>query len=459
VKCDFDVAVIGGGPAGCALAASLARRGRSVAVFERTHFDTRRPGETFGGELEPLLRALGAWDAFTVLPWVPFRSVCSAWGAPELAERASLTNPFGDGFHVDRARFDAMLARVTEASGAALRTGTGRCAIQRTEQGFRVQPRRGEAAAVRFLVDASGRGATATAALIPGQRWVACDRLVALVGRFSGTETSPGDLLIEAAEDGWWYSSPQPDGTRVVVFLTDSDLVPAGRRHALTTWWLAALARTRHTALPRDGPTFTGPLRIVRADSGCLVPDRAPGFCAVGDAAIALDPLAGDGVARALRSGLEAAEAVDGALSGSPLAGSSTAERFASALERRARYYQMERRWPGAPFWLRRQPPDWTTAAITLDPATQLHWDGKHAGRDLLARVEALLPPRAIAATLDLLRTPQPAHAALRLLHTLAPLGDRRLLIGLQLLVEHTKLETAVPADLLHPAHLGREES
>jgi flavin-dependent dehydrogenase len=448
--------VIGCGPAGSALAASLARRGRSVAVFERSNFATPRPGETFGGELEPLLRALGAWEEFTVLPTVPFRSVCSAWGAPELAERASLTNPFGDGFHVDRARFDAMLARVAEASGASLRTGTGRCAIERTEEGFRVRPGRGDAAVARFLVDASGRGATATAALVPGRRWVACDRLVALVGRFTGPGAAPTDLLIEAAEDGWWYSSPQPDGTRVIIFLTDSDLVPAGRRDAITAWWLAALSRTQHTAAQREGLTLTGALRIVRAESGYLVPDRVPGFCAVGDAAMALDPLAGNGVARALRSGLEAAEAIDHALSSSPLAGSQTAQRFVNALERRARYYQMEGRWTTAPFWLRRQPPDWTTAAITLVPTALLHWDGTPPGRDALARVETLLPPRAIAATLNLLHTPQPAHAALRLLHTLAPLGDRRLLVGLQLLIEHAELECIAGADLVHPGSAVR---
>ncbi len=53
-----------------------------------------------------------------------------------------------------------------------------------------------------------------------------------------------------------------------------------------------------------------------------------------------------------------------------------------------------------------------------------------------MAPIEALLPRRAIAAALELLAAPQPAHAVLSRLRQAAPLDDLRLLVGLQLLVE-----------------------
>jgi hypothetical protein len=50
--------------------------------------------------------------------------------------------------------------------------------------------------------------------------------------------------------------------------------------------------------------------------------------------------------------------------------------------------------------------------------------------------VEALLPPRALKRLLEALAAPRAAHEAMTLLRALAPIGDRRLLVGLQLLVE-----------------------
>jgi len=353
----YDVAVIGGGPAGSAVAAALANRGRRVAVFERSRFEPLRIGETLGAEIQPLLRALGAWDDFVALPQLPFRIVRSAWGSSRLAERASITNPFGDGFHIDRAAFDLMLARVAERAGATLRIGSGLCTVTAHNAGFRIHPPRGQHVDAGFVVDASGRGAPATSSLPNRGRWISCDRLVGVVGRLAPSSGDPG-LLIEASEDGWWYVAPQPDRTAVVALMTDSDLTPAGDRAELATRWHTALARTEHTWSLIRNATLVDPLRIVRAETGYLDSDRAPGFCAVGDAAMALDPLGGTGVARALRSADEAADAIDRALGGSPLAPSTVAERFAHDLDRRARYYMLERRWPTAPFWARRQPPE-----------------------------------------------------------------------------------------------------
>jgi hypothetical protein len=54
----------------------------------------------------------------------------------------------------------------------------------------------------------------------------------------------------------------------------------------------------------------------------------------------------------------------------------------------------------------------------------------------VLAPIEALLPRRALSAALEAIVRPKPAHDVLSLLRHDAPLDDRRLLVGLQLLVE-----------------------
>lgn len=432
----FDVVVVGGGPAGLAVAGGLARRGRSVAVLERTIYERSRPGETLDAETFPLLKSLGAGDALGAFleGQVPHRGVRSAWGGAELEDRPSIVHALGEGRHVQRARFDEMLATWAASTGASVRTNTGTCVVRKHEDAFRVEPVRGEAVEARYFVDASGRGAPAGARL-GGRRWLAVDRQVAFVTRMRAQGELGFDLLLEAAEHGWWYSVPQADGTLVVALVTDADLMATGDRRALRTRFDAALAKTTHTATRCDGAAASSPVQIVRADSGLLLPERADDWCAVGDAAMSTDPLAGNGVARSLRSAREAIDRIDAHLAGEPLpAGPSLLRKFMDYLDRRAGYYELEGRWPDAPFWARRRPGRWRHAPITLDPTAMLR-RGSRPSRAELASVEALVPPRAIASTLVAVGTATPAHAILSKLREAAPLDDRRLLVGLQMLV------------------------
>ncbi len=440
----FDVVVAGGGPAGLAVAAALRLRGRSVALFERTAYEGPRVGETLGPEVFVLLRALGAWGAVgdLVEGQVPLRSVRAAWGAGDLDERPSIVHPLGEGRHVERVRFDAALAAWAESTGVVLRRDAGACRVSRDAGGLVVEPARGEPAPGRYFVDASGRGAPAGAGL-GGRTWLALDREVALVARMGAGRELGWELLLEAAEEGFWYSAPQADGTLVVALVTDADLVPAGARSSLGDRFARALARTTHTAARCEGTEVGAPLRIVRADSGRLLPHRGRDWCAVGDAAMAGDPLAGNGVAAALRSAIETAERIDAALRGAEEAAPSPLEaRFLAYLDRRASYYALEARWPEAPFWARRRPVAWKSAPITLAPTTLLR-QGTDGGRASLAKVEALLPPRAIVSTLAVVKGPTPAHVVLSALRDAAPLGDRRLLVGLQMLVAAGALTAA----------------
>jgi flavin-dependent dehydrogenase len=448
VTASFDVLVVGGGPAGLAVAGALRQRGRSVAVFERTTYDGARVGETLGPEVGPLLRSLGAWDALQDLfagqvGQVPFRAVRSAWGSATLEERPSILHPLGEGWHVDRARFDGKLAAWASSRGASMRAGAGSCSVARIAEGFRVEPASGEAAEGRFFVDASGRGAPARAGL-HGRRWLAFDRQVALIARTLGSAPGPErDLLLEAAEEGWWYSAPQPDGTLVVTLVTDADLVPAGGRSSLPARFRAALDRTSHTRARVAGLALAERVQVVRADCGRLLPDRGAGWRAVGDAAMGGDPLEGHGVARALRSGLEAAAEIDGQLAGREEPEPAKPDvRFAAYLDRRAELYLLEGRWPDARFWARRRPTD-RGQPLTLDPEAILERAGGPARE--LASVEAMIPPRALATLLSTVERPQPAHAAMASLKAAAPVGDRRLILGLQLLVARGAIVARAP--------------
>src|SRR5262249_12815583 len=150
--------------------------------------------------------------------------------------------------------------------------------------------------------------------------------------------------------------------------------------------------RTVHTAARVGDARLSGPVRAVRADSGLLWPDRGRGWRALGDAAMACDPLAGNGVVRALRSAIAGAAEIDRVLDGEHMAAPDVQAELSAYLNRRASYYRSEFRWPNALFWARRSSPDWLRSPLTLPPTARLHWNGRQPDAAELASVESLLP-------------------------------------------------------------------
>ena len=367
----FDVAIVGGGPAGAATAIALAAKGRSVVVIERSHYDAARIGETLPPRARLPLVRLGVWERFLQARHLPSPGTLAAWGAPELTASDFVFNPYGSGWHLDRKRFDEMLAgRASEAGGRVLRgVRVTRCARE-GGQAWCIESDAGVHHA-KFLVDATGRMAWVTRQL--AVRRVEYDRLVGLV-TFARTEPygGPGTpplgsvpgraqdtrTLVEAARDGWWYSARLPNAQLVVAYMTDADLLPA-RNSQLRAFWERELATARHTRARVGDSVFDSPLHTLAANSFRLTRVAGEDWLAVGDAALALDSLSSRGLYNALESGLSAGAAIDRRLRGDARGLKEYAARtewqFARYLERRADYYSQEERWRGSPFWKRRQ--------------------------------------------------------------------------------------------------------
>ncbi|HEY0781575.1 MAG TPA: tryptophan 7-halogenase, partial [Thermoanaerobaculia bacterium] len=84
----IDVCIVGGGPAGTAAALTLRRYSDlSVAVVERSAYDTVRYGETVPPTLQPLLRYLGVWEPFLAQRHLPAFGTSASWGGPRLSSR------------------------------------------------------------------------------------------------------------------------------------------------------------------------------------------------------------------------------------------------------------------------------------------------------------------------------------------------------------------------------------
>jgi flavin-dependent dehydrogenase len=354
------VAVLGGGPAGCATALALARLGvDGVAVVEAGRYEAVRVGESVPPDTRTPLARLGVLEAFLADGHDVCYGSCSSWGADELGYNDFLFNPHGHGWHLDRRRFDARLAALAAERGATVLTGTRFEGVEPAGDRLRLELR--DAAGGRrrltadLVVDASGFRARVARAR--GARTRFLDRLICVYGfldlppegRFSHL------TLLEAVEYGWWYAARLPGGRLAVAVAGDGATVRSAEL-AAPDGWHAALAATRHLAPALAGSRFVdGSLRAWPAHSFLLDAPAGDRWLAVGDAASTYDPISSQGIHKALAGGLLAAGAVHRRLAGDAAAFDGYAEAvrdgFAGYAANRAYFYALETRWPDAAFW------------------------------------------------------------------------------------------------------------
>jgi flavin-dependent dehydrogenase len=212
----------------------------------------------------------------------------------------------------------------------------------------------------RFLFDATGRSAS-MAQYLGTPRAVVSDRLVCrfvVLPRASCLSDLDGFSLIEATADGWWYFAVLPSGGRVLAFYTDSDLL-AARLSCAHRGFLSLLETTRRMACAA-APFNQFDDKVGRASSRSqLLPiPGGEGWCAVGDAAMAFDPLSSQGLFNALYTGLKGAEAATAELAGNFRSVAAYRDHLIAIWNayqlNLKRYYRIENRFSNDPFWKRR---------------------------------------------------------------------------------------------------------
>jgi flavin-dependent dehydrogenase len=348
----WDVAIIGSGPAGNALAIHCCNAGLRTAIFtcSGTPRETTVP-ETLPVAARPLLDTLGIPSECGVRPQY---AMSSAWGSEFVSTRHSICNPSGPGWIVDRPSFDAAISRRAAEVGAG--QFSARLVSAARENGewllrFYV-PNQSEPVTVRatFVVDATGR-ASAFARRI-GVRRLAYDRLICVTARAIPRGSTAGECLVESAPDGWWFSAPAAHGELSVSWFTDAGLLQLSDRCPAS--FDIRLRTTIHTAarvdrlLPRKlvfRPARTSHLSVFSGDH----------WTAVGDAAVACDPLGSQGLLRAFESAAMASDLI--VMNRTDYAKNLRSYNefqiyyLKQFLRDRHHFYSMERRWPDALFW------------------------------------------------------------------------------------------------------------
>ncbi|MCZ6875749.1 MAG: NAD(P)/FAD-dependent oxidoreductase [bacterium] len=316
----FDVAVIGGGPAGSTVATLLSQSGLDVAVFERECFPRFRVGESLLPANLPIFDRLGCHETlqqagFMVKPGATFYD--------EYEGRGRRTITFSDiplqpafAYNVVRAQFDTLLLQHASRAGA---TVYPQHVVEKTD----VHPHHvtvhirnphgtQDSVQAKLVVDASGR-ATFLGGRFGTRKPLPNLGKVALFAHFKHTRRDPaipaGNIRIYLVENGWLWWIPFADGTDSI------GCVLHARAAKQREGSIDALFETTLAATPSLAQGLQGAQRLTSVHSAAnfsyrISPVAIDRMVAIGDAAGFVDPVFSTGVFIAMHSAELAAVAI-----------------------------------------------------------------------------------------------------------------------------------------------------
>lgn len=370
----MDVLVVGSGPAALATALALRSRRLTVSVAGRArHEGGGGRHEVLPGATRSIISALGVASGELEACVAPLARVEAWWGVRQVSSSGTMDRYQGS-FVVDRRSLDrVLLARAIAAgTGYIASSATG---IEGRDGKYVVHLDRHAEVECRFLVDASGRRRRLARPL--GSRAIIASRLTAVSFRLTDRAglNQSGLAVIEAAKNGWWFVLPTGGNRCLAQFFTS----PAAARLARSPEQLPEILADWPDSAPLGRPHRVQSASTILAD-----PVAGPRWLAVGDAALAMDPVSSSGLTMALKSGLRAGHAVADALGGDqtslPFYAAMVGDYFKRFVLDRRRLYAMETRFPGSDFWASQAVYDGLSGKQRLDHSSHSYVPGARQG-------------------------------------------------------------------------------
>ncbi|TDU72797.1 flavin-dependent dehydrogenase [Prosthecobacter fusiformis] len=320
----WDVIIIGGGPAGSTAATTLAQAGRRVLVLEKAKFPRFHVGESLLPYNRKIFEDLGVWDKIETAGFMVKRGAQFIMGNDSRSVRLDFSKgsftEYPQSVQVERSKFDNLLLKHSREQGVEVRE---ECLvlenkITEKEVNVRYQDAHGmeHTVTASFLMDASGlSNFTGTRESL--REYYPGHKKIAIFGHFENLDMpqgeEDGDILIVRRENSWFWMIPlEKNKTSVGLVLDRADFQKLGQTPEQV--YEEAVRNT-----PAVGKRF---MEAVSLTSLHVVTDFSyrnerlisPRVVRIGDASGFIDPIFSSGVLLAMTSGQQGAQAVHEAL-------------------------------------------------------------------------------------------------------------------------------------------------
>ncbi len=311
----FDVAIVGAGPSGSAAAIGLARLGYAVTLIDKEKF----PREKLCGDfINPinwrLLGALGVSEEILSLAHDKVSRFCITSFSGDAA-KVPLPLRKGEalfGLGLRRFNFDHVLLKKAQSQGVSVKEGTRIKTLARQHEAWRIEfddAGGGGTLGARLVIGADGRNSWVANQLGMDSGAARAGRSVGFQARLACPNPDKGAVAIHLFPGGYAGLVGLGDGTVNLGLAIDKRALPQNRQAEFL--WESILPRNPYLKEILRRSEIIGK---IHATYPVYFPPRTAcghGVLLVGDAARVNEPVTGEGIYFALKSGLLAAATID----------------------------------------------------------------------------------------------------------------------------------------------------
>jgi flavin-dependent dehydrogenase len=302
---EFDVIVVGGGPAGTTTATLCAQHGLSVALFEHARFPRHKVcGDVINPNCWPVLERLGVAEKVRALPR------CHLTGATFSAKRAVLhvdhqhTNG-GPLTAIRRSLFDTALLEHAKSSGVAVFEHD---TVHGLTAGREVVASSGRYISLECIIGADGRHSVVAQAAGLARKPSRQSKYIAFQAQFTAPKRLDDRVQLHLFPGGYCGLVRVDERFVNLCIITNRQL--AGLHHDCEALFAHTVHQNPHFRALGIAPGSAEPLHSAHPLSTPASLPAGNGVLLVGDALRVMEPFTGQGIFFALRTAELAADAI-----------------------------------------------------------------------------------------------------------------------------------------------------